>query len=79
MKLAVGHPVGACVFRAQVSAGVWSVTKDQVFYGDYLSRADAVSGACDAARAVEALGGTAEVRAGPADALVNHQTARLRP
>ena len=44
-------------------SGVWSVTRDHAFYGDFLSRAEALGQACAAARAVEALGGTARVLA----------------
>ena len=73
------------MFRAQLSAGVWSVTRDDDFYGDYLTRTEALVGACSAARSMEALGHVAEVRSGPADVVVRHQdrypqpTARLRP
>jgi hypothetical protein len=79
VKLLGRDPAGASVFRAEGSAGVWSVTRDDVFYGDYLSRAEAVSGACAAARDVEALGGTAEVRTGPEGKLVRHQQPKTRP
>ena len=79
MKLLGRDPAGACVFRAEGISGVWSVTRDHVFYGDYLSRAEAVSGACAAARDVEALGGTAEVRAGPDGKLVRHHRRKSRP
>jgi hypothetical protein len=63
----------ACVFRTSLRSGVWSVTRDAVFYGDYLSRTDALVGACSAARAVESLGGSAEVRMDPGDIIVRHQ------
>ena len=61
-----------CTFRAALRSGVWSVTKDGAFYGDYLSRAEALRGACAGARAIEALGGTARVLAAPGDTLVPH-------
>lgn len=62
-----------CVIHARLRSGVWSVTKNDRFYGDYLSKADAVSAACAAARAVEALGGTARVLAGADGVVVAHQ------
>jgi hypothetical protein len=62
-----------CTFRAALRSGVWSVTKDHAFYGDYLSRAEALRGACSGARTVEALGGKARVLAAPGETLVPHQ------
>jgi len=59
-----------CIFRISQSAGVWSVVKDDGFYGDYLTRAQAIASACYAARAVEDAGGSAEVRAGPRDRVI---------
>jgi len=72
-------PANTCVFRARATAEVWSVTRDGLFYGDYLSRAEALGGACAAARDVEALGGAAEVRAGPDDTLVPHARRAPKP
>jgi hypothetical protein len=51
-------------FRTTLSGGVWSVSKGGVFYGDYFSRDQAIASACNGARAVEAMGGTALVLAG---------------
>lgn len=63
---------GTCTFRAKQSAGVWSVTKNGVFYGDHLTRAQALQSACSAARRVEILGGRALVLASPGDVVVAH-------
>ncbi|MCR5879136.1 hypothetical protein [Phenylobacterium sp. J367] len=62
-----------CTFRAILRSGVWSVTRDHVFYGDFLTRAEALRQACAAAIAVEALGGTARVLAPPGETLVPHR------
>ena len=62
-----------CTFRTRQRGGVWSVTKDHVFYGDFLSRTEAVRSACSAARTVESLGGSASVLVGPSEAVVRHQ------
>jgi len=59
-------------FRVLLRSAVWSVTKDDVFYGDYLTRAEAVEGACAAACAVDAQGGTATVVAEPGGKLIPH-------
>jgi hypothetical protein len=68
-----------CVFRAQLRADVWSVTKDDEFYGEHLSRNEALVSACSAARSMEALGCVAEVRVGPRDDLVRHQDRYPQP
>ena len=61
------------MFRAEFRAGVWSVTRDRVFYGDYLTREQALSSACSGARAVEARGGAARVIAPPGETVVAHE------
>lgn len=66
-----------CTFRAAVRSGVWLVTKNDAFYGDYLSRNQALRSACLGARAVEALGGTARVLAPPGETLVPHNDPNL--
>ncbi len=48
-------------FTAAERQGVWSVTRDGLFYGDYHSRDQAVASAQAGARAVESRGGTAQV------------------
>ncbi|KRB46556.1 hypothetical protein [Phenylobacterium sp. Root700] len=66
-------------FRASLRGGVWEVTRDYVFYGDYLTREEAIDGACKAARSVEASGGSARVMATPSDTLIAHQIPRFKP
>lgn len=53
------------VVRTHRSAGVWHVTRDGEFFGDYLSEALALTAARDAAREVERLGGEVEFVCGP--------------
>lgn len=65
-----------CTFRIEGRDGVWSVVRDGAFYGDYLSRAQAISGACYGAAAVEATGRAARVVDGSnGDRLIPHRTA----
>lgn len=72
MNLIARSPSRRCTFRTGERSGVWFVTKDEVFYGDYLTRAQAVEAACFGARTVEAQGGSAQVL-GSGDAVVPHQ------
>ena len=65
-----------CIFRAEERGGVWAVTNNDAFYGDYLTRAQAIDGACSGARDIEAFGGSAEVIAGPGDDIIRHQRPR---
>lgn len=60
-------------FRAALRSGVWAVTKNNVFYGDYLDRTQAIRSACYGARAVEAAGGQARVLLLPGDELIAHR------
>ena len=78
----------ACVLAAlAVSAvdafrrpgGVWQVTRDYVFHGEYASREEAAEGACNAARSLEAAGGAARVLATPGDTPIPHHTSRSKP
>lgn len=63
MNLPGRTPRPGVTFHATLRSGVWSVTKDHVFYGDYFSRGQAIASACYGARAVEAIGGEACVLA----------------
>jgi hypothetical protein len=65
-------------FRVRKQAGVWSVAKNGLFYGDYLTRAQALDGAQSAARTVEALGGAAQVLEDPGGAVVDHRRSARR-
>lgn len=60
------------VFRVSRRSGVWSVTRDHAFYGDYLTRGDAVAAASAAACAVETLGGQAQVQSAPSGEVIRH-------
>jgi hypothetical protein len=51
-------------FRTSRRSGMWAVTKNNLFYGDYFSRDQAIRSACYGARTVEATGGVARVLAG---------------
>ncbi|HEX5378331.1 MAG TPA: hypothetical protein VFW47_07135 [Phenylobacterium sp.] len=59
-------------FRAALRGGLWQVTRDHVFHGDYESREAAIAGACEAARACEATGRAARVL-GPGEAPIAHK------
>jgi len=66
-------PIRGTTFRAALRGSVWTVTKGNDFYGDYLSREQAIRSACNGARAVEVTGGTARVLAEPGDELIAHR------
>lgn len=68
-----------CTFRAGLRGGVWQVTRDYVFHGEYASREEASEGACNAARSLEAAGGAARVLATPGDTPIPHHTSRSKP
>jgi hypothetical protein len=51
----------AVVIRSSRSGGVWHVTRDHVFLGDYLAEAPARDAAEKAAHQVESQGGRAEL------------------
>lgn len=65
-------------FRIGLRSGVWTVTKDQVFYGDYHSQDQALKSACSGARAIEAKGGLARVLA-PGETPVPYAEHDARP
>lgn len=79
MNLIPRSPPRSCTFRVGERASVWFVTKNDVFYGDYLSRGQAIEAACFGARTVEAKGGSARVLAAPGDVLVGHQLVAANP
>jgi len=66
----------SCTFRLRRRAGVWEVTRDHLFHGDYLTRGEALRSACSAALSFEAAGGTASVVATPGDTPIAHRPAR---
>lgn len=56
-----GEPDKAVVIRTTRVGGVWHVTRDKVFYGDYLTAVSARDAATKAARDIAGLGGRAEL------------------
>ena len=66
-------------FLACQRGGVWAVTKNGAFYGDYHSRDQAIRSACYGARNVEATGGEARVLAQPSDELIAHRDPAITP
>jgi hypothetical protein len=79
VNLIARGPSRDTTFRASLSSGVWSVTKNNVFYGDYLSRSQAIRSACYGARAVEATGGRARVLVLPGDEVIAHRDPAVAP
>jgi len=61
-----------CTFRVSDVGGRWQVSRDAVFWGDFLSRGDAVRAACFGARKEELRGRSSRVLAPPADQLMSH-------
>jgi len=49
------------VFRITLGSGIWHVRRNDVFYGDYLTRGNAIRGACAGARTEEERGRVAQV------------------
>ena len=66
-------PPRSCTFRTGQRGDVWYVTRDQVFYGDYNTKAQAIAAACFGARAAQAQGATATVVDGSNGEVVPHQ------
>lgn len=62
-------------FRAALRGGAWQVTRDYVFHGEFETREAAIAGACEAARAHEATGGTARVLVSPSETAISHRLA----
>jgi hypothetical protein len=78
MNLIARSRSASFTFRTGQRSGVWFVTKNDVFYGDYLTRGQAVEAACFGARAVEAQGGSAQVLAMPGEVLITHRLPSLQ-
>lgn len=76
MNVSDRSPSRNTTFRVNLRSGVWAVTKNHLFYGDYLSQEQAIRSACYGARAVEATGGQAQVLAG--EAVFQHREADPR-
>lgn len=73
MNLIARSPARRCAFHVCERSGVWSVTKNNAFYGDYLSREQALQAACFGARTVEAQGGSAQVLTMPGEVPVSRE------
>jgi hypothetical protein len=78
VNLIARGPSRETAFRVAQRDGVWSVTKNNLFYGDYLSRPQAIRSACYGARAVEATGATARVLAA-GDEVIAHRDLAIAP
>jgi hypothetical protein len=61
-----------CTFRVRQTSDVWRVSRDGALYGEFLTRGDAVRGACFGARSEDSRGGAAEVLTAPGDQRVPH-------
>jgi hypothetical protein len=59
------QPGKRVIVRTHRSGGVWHVTCDGQFLGDYMSEAVAQTAARDAVREIERQGGAAELLCGP--------------
>jgi hypothetical protein len=79
MNLIARGPVRDTTFQVSEQSGVWAVSKNGAFYGDYLSREQAVRSACYGARSVEATGGQARVFGPPGNALISHRDLAIAP
>ena len=67
-----GVQAGILTYEILKQGGAWHVLRDKVFYGDFLSRGDAVRGACFGARTDEARGRRAQVLADEGKAPLPH-------
>ena len=65
------------VFRITLGSGVWHVRRNDVFFGDYMTRDNAVRGACAAARSEEGRGHLAQVFEPPGTVALPHHEAHL--
>jgi hypothetical protein len=66
------------IFRVRLCSTVWTVTCNDAFYGDYLTRAEALAGACAAACAVDGLGGAARVIVEPGGKVIAYHRRAAR-
>lgn len=78
-ELLTRHANESIVFRVEQRAGVWQVTRDARFCGDFLTRRSAVDAAEALAKAFEALGGLARVETSPAKVAAPQDIRRIAP
>lgn len=60
-QLLTRHQGERTVIRIRLRTGVWEVSRDGAFLGDYLRRTDAINAAHEVAASFQALGGIAEI------------------
>jgi hypothetical protein len=65
------------VFRVTLGSGVWHVRRNDVFFGDYLTRGNAIRAACAAARIEEHRGYVAQVFEPPGTMALPHHEPHL--
>jgi hypothetical protein len=61
-----------CTFRVLQKSEVWQVSRDETFYGEFLTRGDAVRAACFGARAQDRRGRGSRVVMTPGDQRIPH-------
>lgn len=79
MTLALHERRSVTTFRVGQRAGVWSVSRNERPYGEYLTRAEAVRAARAAACSAEALGSVAQVFVSPGETLIPRRPCRPNP
>jgi len=65
------------VFRVTLGSGVWHVKRNDTFFGDYLTRGNAVRAACAAACMQEERGRAVQVFEPPATVALPHHEPHL--
>ncbi len=65
------------VFRIALRSGIWNVSRNDVFFGDYRTRGNAVRAACEAARIEEGRGRLAQVFEPPGRVALPHHEPHL--
>lgn len=71
MTVGMPHRVD-CIFRVRETSEGWSASRDQVLYGEFQTRGDAVRGACFGARGADRHGSCCQVLTEPGDRRVSH-------
>ena len=66
-----------CTFRIVLLHGVWRVSRNQAFYGDFLNRGTAVRAACQQARTEEGQGRSVQVFEPPSPVPLVHRDRHL--
>lgn len=66
------RPGTECTFRICQTSAAWQVSRDELFYGEFHTRGDAVRAACFGARAQDRRGRGSQVLMTPGDQRVPH-------